>query len=71
VYSKQGTNVRESADKNSAVWSKVDKAGVTLDVLEQYEPVVDGKYTWVFVQSPDFKHVGWVRSDAVSLKAPK
>lgn len=71
VYSKKGTNVRESADKNSAVWSKVEKAGVALDVLEQYAPVVDGKYTWVFVQSPDFKHVGWVRSDAVSLTAPK
>jgi len=71
VYSKRGTNVRESADIKSAVWSKVDKAGVVLDVLEQYEPVVDGKFTWVFVQSPDFKHVGWVRSDAVSLKAPK
>lgn len=70
VYSKKGTNVRESADKNSAVWSKVEKAGVTLDVLEQYPPVVDGKFTWVFVQSPDFKHVGWVRSDAVSLTAP-
>jgi hypothetical protein len=71
VYSKQGTNVRESPDKNSASWSKIDKAGVVLDVLEQYPPVVDGKYTWIFIQSPDFKHVGWVRSDAVSLTAPK
>ena len=71
VYSKKGTNVRESADAKSAVWSKVDKAGVILDVLEQYAPVVDGKYTWIFVQSPDYKHVGWVRSDAVSLTAPK
>jgi hypothetical protein len=72
VYSKQGTNVRESADKNSAVWSKVDKAGVALDVFSDiYPPVVDGKYTWIFIQSPDYKHVGWVRSDAVSLTAPK
>jgi uncharacterized protein YgiM (DUF1202 family) len=71
VYSKQGTNVREGADKSYAVWSKVDKAGVALNVLEQYEPVADGKNAWIFIQSPDFKHVGWVRSDAVSLTAPK
>ena len=71
VYSKQGTNVRESSDIKSAVWSKVDKAGVALNVLEQYEPVADGKNAWIFIQSPDYKHVGWVRSDAVSLTAPK
>ena len=71
VYSKQGTNVRESSDIKSAVWSKVDKAGVALNVLEQYEPVADGKNAWIFIQSPDYKHVGWVRSDAVTLTAPK
>jgi hypothetical protein len=71
VYSKQGTNVRWAADINSEKQSSVEKAGVALDVLEQYPPVVDGKYTWVFVQSPDYKHVGWVRSDAVTLTPPK
>lgn len=72
VYSKQGTNVREGADKSYAVWSKIEKAGVALPVLSDiYPPVVDGKYTWVFIQTPDYKHVGWVRSDAVSLTAPK
>jgi hypothetical protein len=72
VYSKKGTNVREAADIKSAVWSKVDKAGVALPVLSDvYPPEVDGQYTWVFIQTPDYKHVGWVRSDAVSFKAPK
>lgn len=72
VYSKKGTNVREAADIKSAVWSKVEKAGVALPVLSDvYPPEVDGQYTWVFIQTPDYKHVGWVRSDAVSLTAPK
>lgn len=72
VYSKKGTNVREAADIKSAVWSKVEKAGVALPVLSDvYPPEVDGQYTWVFIQSPDYKHVGWVRSDAVTLTPPK
>jgi hypothetical protein len=71
VYSKQGTNVREAADIKSAIWSNVEKAGVALPVLDIYPPEVDGKYTWVFIQTPDYKHVGWVRSDAVTLTAPK
>jgi hypothetical protein len=71
VYSKKGTNVREAADIKSAVWSKVEKAGVALPVSEIYPPEVDGKYTWVFIVTPDYKHVGWVRSDAVTLTAPK
>ena len=72
VYSKKGTNVREGADKSYAVWSKIEKAGVALPVLSYiYPPVVDGQYTWVFIQTPDYKHVGWVRSDAVSLTPPK
>lgn len=72
VYSKQGTNVRWEPNINSEKQSSVDKAGVALPVLSDiYPPVVDGKYTWVFIQTPDYKHIGWVRSDAVSLTAPK
>lgn len=71
VYSKQGTNVRESADKNSAVWSKVEKAGVALPVVQEIPSEYDGEYNWFFIQTPDYKHVGWVRYDAVSIRPPK